>query len=685
MDINGWGYGYSQALYDSGIKRFYTSIHNHHGFVPFKKKQMPFYWQTPNKDKILVWHGDVYNQGNVAKLMPNVIANHENGFSTEAIIDEERLHYAKEWLDDHLSSIRTQGYDFDFLPILTKGLLVDNAPPNKHIMEAIKRFNEMFGDDMFIELIGINDFFDKIENMDLPIETYSGDWPDWWSDGYMSSPKSVSLYKEAQRNYQKILSLQKEKHTFDAVKLDLLEYNLMMFSEHTWGYFTSVSEPWNKMTSKLDSRNQMFSAIANKISDELLDEYKESNGEMMKAAGRPMRYKVKNPYNYKRTEMVKLYVNWWEDFIVEKGYKLFNLKTNEELHYQELLVDQKSRKEVNTLITLEPYEDVVLEIRKCTDVIRKMPLDPLFTRDETYDYRSPYLDNDLYASQFVIESPFMKISFEKDLGVTEFIDKTRNKSLIREDLEHPLFSPVYEVNKVEYKYKFEPSEMAEVRRNIGRNRKLFSATRFSGQLINTKVVETGPLLSKVQLKYQLEGTIYSVVELTLYKDKPQLDISYICGKETVWEPENLYLSLPLTYSSKEVLWVQKGGVDIRPRIDQLPGTLTSFYTMNNGYSLVSEDGSMSIASLDSPILHVGSIKPSEIILHEDCNQKNTDIQYSWLMNNYWETNFNTSLGGFYQYDFSLFIDNTIKTKEKAIKKVDDLCNSFIISQVKEAN
>ena len=77
-------------------------------------------------------------------------------FDTKAIIDDERLNYTKEWLDDYLESLRAQGYDYNFFPMFTKGILVDNAPPNPHIMEAIKRFNELHGDIYEFEMIGIN-------------------------------------------------------------------------------------------------------------------------------------------------------------------------------------------------------------------------------------------------------------------------------------------------------------------------------------------------------------------------------------------------------------------------------------------------------------------------------------------------------------------------------------------------
>ncbi len=172
-----------------------------------------------------------------------------------------------------------------------------------------------------------------------------------------------------------------------------------------------------------------------------------------------------------------------------------------------------------------------------------------------------------------------------------------------------------------------------------------------------------------------------MIEITVYRDKPQIDFSYIVGKDTVWEPESLYLSLPFTYAEDEVLWIDKAGANIRPRIDQLPGTMSKFYTMQSGYSLVSNRGSLLVSTPDAPILKLGSLEPGILKKEELANLPNVDMQYSWLMNNYWETNFATSLGGFYRYDYTMLIAPNIKEKNDAQKKCKDISETFIISQV----
>lgn len=56
-------------------------------------------------------------------------------------------------------------------------------------------------------------------------------------------------------------------------------------------------------------------------------------------------------------------------------------------------------------------------------------------------------------------------------------------------------------------------------------------------------------------------------------------------------------------------------------------------------------------------------------------EKNCDEVYSWVMNNFWETNFKASLGGFYQFHYSLLAleerppDEVFKTAETTNENV----------------
>ena len=80
-DINGFSWGYSQALVEAGITNLVTSIHSHHGLAPFGRRQYPFFWETPSGQELFVWSGEHYQMGNAMGLAPGAVLTY--GFADE--------------------------------------------------------------------------------------------------------------------------------------------------------------------------------------------------------------------------------------------------------------------------------------------------------------------------------------------------------------------------------------------------------------------------------------------------------------------------------------------------------------------------------------------------------------------------------------------------------------------------
>ncbi|WP_286171686.1 hypothetical protein [Gracilibacillus phocaeensis] len=57
-DINGYVWGYAESLYQNGVEYLFSCIHPHHGLFPLNQKQTPFYWESSEGNKVLVWVGE---------------------------------------------------------------------------------------------------------------------------------------------------------------------------------------------------------------------------------------------------------------------------------------------------------------------------------------------------------------------------------------------------------------------------------------------------------------------------------------------------------------------------------------------------------------------------------------------------------------------------------------------------
>ena len=56
--------GARDILIKNGIEFLFTNIHTHHGMYPLYQNQIPYFWESENRDRPLVWSGEHYNLGN---------------------------------------------------------------------------------------------------------------------------------------------------------------------------------------------------------------------------------------------------------------------------------------------------------------------------------------------------------------------------------------------------------------------------------------------------------------------------------------------------------------------------------------------------------------------------------------------------------------------------------------------
>ena len=95
---------------------------------------------------------------------------------------------------------------------------------------------------------------------------------------------------------------------------------------------------------------------------------------------------------------------------------------------------------------------------------------------------------------------------------------------------------------------------------------------------------------------------------------------------------------------------------MRPGIDQLPGTNTSFYLVDSGVYYTNQDQQLFVAVKDTPLVTFGPMTSQLVALcTPESHLLNRNVMYSWVMNNFWETNFNVDLAGFYEFEYVLYL------------------------------
>ena len=672
-DINGYAWGYPDILSRCDVHNLFSAVHSHHGLAPLGKNQQPFYWEGPQGGKVLVWLGEHYHLGNDFHLCPQGGANYliqddirseyaaGHRTSTSEETKAQELKIAETRIRRYAESLEKDGYPYEFFPVMVSGVISDNAPPNAEIARRVNDLNDIFDGEIIIKMCSLDTFFDAVRSADHQVPTYRGDWPDWWADGVGSTPNTLKLYRDAQRKLSLAKKLDPEGELGDPDLLERASENIMLYAEHTWGYSSSVSEPWDSMVAGLEKRKDAYAINADIEASTNLDQTLVALGEVPISPKRNQRYTVINPHKVPYYGIVKLYIEHWEYLDGIKLRKDATLLAINEESGEMLPCQGRSLArayEVDVVIALHPGESKTIKLKQDLTNTRTIPRAITTGAEGVADVvlPGPYLETPM-----LVETDFFKVTFSQEKGIAEILDKRSGRVITSDTVSEGAFSGIYE---------FTPSREpvpTEVRRAMGRNRSAMSTERSVAKLKDISIEESGPVSVTAKLTYELTGTRFYIVFLKVHKLMSVIEVKVCLHKDSVWEPENLYVSLPFKGDTPVATYIDKTGCVVRPGMDQLPGTGQDYYLLQNGVFNIGENVDVLIATKDAPLVAFGERLAKPIELYDGkISQRNNEPAYSWVMNNFWETNFKADLGGFYEFRYTVVAD-TFESPEFALE------------------
>lgn len=631
-DVNGFGWGYAQALHDSGITNLLVCLHACHGTAPVGPRQTPFLWEAPRGDRILVWLGEHYMLGNILGLAPG--AQLEYDFSSEikfAAGDAPAGDVAAERMPRYLRHLEQRGYPFDFVPVHVSGLATDNSPPSESIPRFMEAWNARHGEAIRLEMTTASEFAAQVRAVARNLPTFRGDWPDWWTDGVASAPESTRHFRRARLAYEWRRELGKS--FGPALREDEargLEDALTLYAEHTFGHAQSVLAPWSHDVTMLAAGKAAYATAASQLATVSLDEaFLQIGGERLRA-GRSHTYQVTNPLPFTVRDCTRLTVDSFEQD-VPTPVEVFDCATGVVIPHQP--APDLGSASVDVRLDLAPGQSTRLALRGRTStggVVSRVA-----------------------ATKEGLESPFARIRFSPERGVASWLDLTTGRSLFAPHAPHAPFTAVRDATPV---VRGEPRaegnhEQVRTRGTFGLNRKGADAQFETSRLAEVTVLENGPLRATVQLDYTLAGCAFLQVLLSVWADLPRVDATVRLLKLPTWAPENLYLALPFHAPAAEPgeLWIEKAGVALRPAHDLLPGALTDFTSVQSGFARLHETAGIVVATPDTPLLQLGELAPGpRTFAAGNSAAPRAPWPYSWIMTNFWETNFRAETGGFHE-------------------------------------
>jgi len=629
-DINGPGRGWAKAMLDHGVVNYFTCVHTHHGMYPLGRTQTPFYWEMPDGRRLLVWNGEHYHLGNEMGLAPDAGASYVTKDECDAdavFTDWWRL--AETRIRRYRDQLLEGGYPYDFAPLMISGLRTDNGPPSEAVLDAVERWNAAHGDDVRVEMTTLDPFFERLRADRTEIPVHTGDWPDWWTDGPTGDAQAVRLYRAAMRDRRRLLGLRAMAGKAVAEDAPLLD-DLALFAEHTFSHSDAMGRPWHELVAAIGGRKRAFAAAARDRAQALVDEACETLGGGDMDHDMSLNWRAANPLDAPARGLARLTLGHYEfrDRKLERGFRVENAGGTT-LPFQ-----------------LDP---VPLGVDVCVDVdlAPGETCDLRIVPDETAGPSETSPAPDAPAPR-TIATDHVGLSWRPGRGIVR-LETADGRDLLRPDRQHGPFTLVHQLTPVPNR-----EGIGEVRGAMGLDRRGPDVRTTAMEILGGRLVNDGPLWTEVELFAEMPGCSHGELMLRVMKHEPRVDAALRFHARGRWEPENYFAALPLTAGPDADIVLDRAGWPLRPRVDQVPGTLCDFYALQNGWTSAADDLEVGVAMLDGPLLQLGPLDPGERLLAGDPRLADDPAQpYAWLMTNYWETNFQAHLGGFHEFRFAV--------------------------------
>ncbi|HEY1742963.1 MAG TPA: glycoside hydrolase family 38 C-terminal domain-containing protein [Granulicella sp.] len=593
-DVPGFTWGTVTAMAQAGIRYFSAApnFFDRIGSLMAVWQDKPFWAVSPSgKEKVLVWiPWTGYAMSHVMKL-------------------------GSEWVGAYQDRLDTVGFKYDISYIRWSGH-GDNAVPDPELSEFIKGWNEEYEWPKFHISSTSEAFaaFEKRHGSEIP--EMHGDLTPYWEDGAASSALETKMSRVAADRLTQAEALGAifSPTVSRSTKVNEAWRNILLYSEHTWGAWCSVSDSENPFTKKQWDVKRQFAVDAENLSKALL-------ADVLPAAGTDTAaIDVHNSTSWTRSELVVL-----SAALSAAGD---HVKT---VHGASVPSQRLSTGELAfTALDIPGFGSARFHLSKAKAQIPAKPV----------TFKEGVLENGIVRVKI---DPATGNLVELALhGKTDnLVDRSKG-----EGANEYLFLEGSDVSKVQQ------SGTAAVH-----------------------VEEIGPLVVSLRIESSAPGCNSLVrrvrlvageghVELTNVVDKKRAPLNPHPGKGGPGDDfaqreskESVQFAFPFAIR-EGTMRIDVPLAVMRPEADQLPGACKNWLPVGRWVDVSNAEHGVTWVTLDAPLVEVGGITANMLGSQRDPNAWRKQITptqrfYSWVMNNHWGTNYRAYQEGVVEFRYAL--------------------------------
>ncbi|MBI4605133.1 MAG: hypothetical protein HY721_24480, partial [Planctomycetes bacterium] len=596
-DVPGYTWGTVTALAHAGI-RYFSVAPNYFdriGDILAAWENKPFWWVGPSgRERVLVW-------------VPHM------GYALSHVIGK----LTPRFVEDYQAQLDKSGYPFDIAYLRWSGH-GDNAVPDPSICEFVKEWNESHAWPRFAIASTSEAFraFEERHGGELP--RFQGDWTPFWEDGAGSSALETAMNRATSDRLAQAEALwaMLDPASYPAEAFEEAWRGVLLYSEHTWGAWCSVSDPESQATREQWEVKRSYAVAADARSRELLGRILGAGPVASGAAAAAAScIDVFNATSWPRTELV----------LVPKELSAAG----------DRVAGAEGR----------PVPSQRLSTGELAFAARDVP--PFEARRYAVSPGAPHVEGKAEARGDVLENGALRVRLD---GATGAVVELRARG-IEEDLVDAASG--HALND----YLFLPGDD-------------LSRLERSGPAA-IRVLEKGPLVASLLVESKAPGCRKLLREVRLAAGFDHLWLADTVDKERAqanpkpgdWSfaqkggKESVSFAFPFRVPGGEVR-LETPFALMRPEADQIPGSCKNWFTAGRWADVSNAAFGVSLVTLDAPLVQVGGITAT--LLGSQTNPavwrkrvEPTQRLYVWAMNNHWGTNYRAYQDGPVTFRFAL--------------------------------
>jgi alpha-mannosidase len=571
-DVPGLTWGTVSAMRSAGIKYLSTAPNyfDRIGDILVQWENKPFWWVGPDRSsRVLVW-------------IPfwGYAMSHRYGSMSLGLVE------------DFLTGLERRSYPYEIAYVRWAGH-GDNGVPDPAICEFIKDWNDQYAWPRFVISSTSEAFRAFEEGYGDQLPEVAGDWTPYWEDGAGSSAAETALNRASSDRVTQAEALwaMLAPERYPARDFEEAWRSVLLYSEHTWGAWCSVSEPNRRETLEQWSIKHSYAAAADMQSRELL-----SRGlALALGEGEPDAVDFYNTTSWPRSELVILPRDFCEG--------------------RDRVTDDKG----------QPVASQRLRNGELAVLTREIP--PYAARRYRFERGAGHVIGEIRVGDNWLENGSLRVVVDQATGaIRELRSRDLNRNLVDTSAGHAINDYLYLIG----------DDVGALQRNGP---------------VTIQVKERGPLVGSLLIRseapgaHRLEREVQLVagldhVQLINLVDKRRLEAGSYHAKDG---KESVNFAFPFNVADGLVRLEVPFGL-VQPDVDQIPSACKNWFTVGRWADVANAEYGVTWITLDAPLVQVGGVTAT--LLNSQTNPDAwrkevgpTQRIYSWAMNNHWGTNY----------------------------------------------